>query len=83
MMLINAADRDGDGTLDFEEFVRIMMGWRAAAAVDDCNEIIDESDTFDIFLIWFISDESCPVWSNVHQPYNKIFNSGLERFVIY
>ena len=26
MMLINAADRDGDGTLDFEEFVRIMMG---------------------------------------------------------
>ena len=26
MMLINAADRDGDGTLDFEEFVKIMMG---------------------------------------------------------
>ena len=25
MMLINAADKDGDGTLDFEEFVRIMM----------------------------------------------------------
>jgi Ca2+-binding EF-hand superfamily protein len=26
MMLINAADRDGDGSLDFEEFVKIMMG---------------------------------------------------------
>ena len=26
MMLINAADRDGNGTLDFEEFVKIRMG---------------------------------------------------------
>ena len=26
MMLINAADRDGDGSLDFEEFVKIVMG---------------------------------------------------------
>ena len=26
MMLINASDRDGDGSLDFEEFVKIMMG---------------------------------------------------------
>ena len=25
MMLITAADKDGDGTLDFEEFVKIMM----------------------------------------------------------
>ena len=25
MMLINAADKDGDGSLDFEEFVKIMM----------------------------------------------------------
>ena len=27
MMLINAADKDGDGTLDFEEFVKIMIKW--------------------------------------------------------
>ena len=25
MMLINAADKDGDGSLDFQEFVKIMM----------------------------------------------------------
>ena len=25
MLLINAADKDGDGTLDFDEFVKIMM----------------------------------------------------------
>ena len=25
MLLINAADKDGDGSLDFEEFVKIMM----------------------------------------------------------
>ena len=25
MLLVNAADKDGDGTLDFEEFVKIML----------------------------------------------------------
>ena len=25
MLLVNAADKDGDGTLDFEEFVKIMI----------------------------------------------------------
>ena len=25
MLLVNSVDRDGDGVLDFEEFVKIMM----------------------------------------------------------
>ena len=29
MMLINAADKDGDGSLDFEEFVKIMLWYFA------------------------------------------------------
>ena len=27
MTIINAADKDGDGTLSYDEFVKIMMGW--------------------------------------------------------
>ena len=27
MTIINAADKDGDGSLSYEEFVKIMMGW--------------------------------------------------------
>ena len=26
MTIINAADKDGDGTLSYDEFVKIMMG---------------------------------------------------------